>query len=85
MQVVYDSHPEQQKESLKRNHPRGAALIAAIELDLSRDPYTRATILRNGRYAQVYTPQVIPHIEIRVAYLVGDKILIKVLNWVNIE
>lgn len=83
MQVVYDSLPESQKEELKKAHLRGMELVWAIELDLSRDPLSRAHQLPNGRYAQVYTPDISPQIEIRVSYLVGDeKVLIKVFDWV---
>lgn len=83
MQVVYDPLPEAQRENLCRFHPRGQEIISAIEIDLSRDPLSRASKLAGGRYAQVYVPNVVPFVEIRIAYLVGDLVLIKVFNWIE--
>lgn len=81
MQIVYDLLPEREKAQFTREHPRGWEILRGIESDLSRDPYTRATVLGDGRFAQIFSPEIAPPIEVRVAYLVGDKILVKVFRW----
>lgn len=82
MLVIYDTLPENDKERLKREHPRGCDLVRAIECALSRAPLTGAIEVRAKRYAQIFTPEIEPRIEVRVSYLVGDgKVLIKVFKW----
>lgn len=81
MQIVYDPLPEAEKEAFKRFHSRGYEIVRAIETDLSHDPLTRAAKLTAGRYSQIFIPEINPPLEVRISYLVGDKILIKVFKW----
>lgn len=82
MQVVYDLLPSQSRDSLCRDHPRGKAVADAIDLDLSRDPFSRAFQIKNGRLAQVYSPPVDPRVEILVVYLASDdRVLVKKFHW----
>lgn len=85
MQVSYEPLPEKQRDAFCQMYPRGWDIVQAIELDLSRDPISRARKLPNGRYAQVFTPPVPPPVEIRLAYLVGNNILIKVFQWAILD
>lgn len=80
--VVFGPLAEQEKESLKRDHPFCSDIVEAISIDLSRDPLTRATLLEKDRYFQIYSPRVDPPIAIRVGYILNDeKVMIKIFNW----
>lgn len=74
MLVQYSATSSIIKETGKKQHPRGVEIFQAIELDLSRDPTGRGVLVKHpNQYAQVFTPEVLPAIEIRVVYLVTDK------------
>lgn len=85
MLVTYEHLPELHRDELCQQHPWGTKIVKAIELDLSRDPCGRARQLSNGRWAKVFEPPVAPAIEVRLAYLVGDNVLIKIFKWVSLE
>lgn len=82
MLIQYAPLPSSNKEKLKSSHPFGVDLVESVEWDLSRDPVSRARLVRPpNQYAQIFTPPLEPLVEIRVAYLAGDGVLIKVFDW----
>jgi len=58
MLVRYDPLPGAEKERLKKEHPRGVELIAALERDLSSGKLDGWAVLvkKPNRYSIVYTP-----------------------------
>lgn len=82
MQILYSPIANKQKNQFVRDCIRGHEIVLAIEKDLSHDPIGRAINLKENLYAQIFTPEINPQVEIRLSYLVGEKILIKVFKWV---